>query len=289
MSAGAKAKAVDHVGVVVSDLLRSVRWYTEILGASFVAEEEGEDGEVRRCFLALGEVAVELIEHRATGAPYRLSMNDAGALHICIQVEDLQAAYERLLDAEVCPTTPPETLLAGTSLRALYFRDPDDVLIQLLQIPPDMEAMLGYRPGGIHHIGFTVTDLERAAAWCERTLGIVPSAWPTNSGEVVSRMLEVPETSQRAAYIPVGGSGIEILAWEHPRGKRYSMSSHDVGAMHICFEVDDADRAHDELMAGGVDAAAVTSLVVGRARGCRSFHVLDPEGLQFELIQRGED
>jgi catechol 2,3-dioxygenase-like lactoylglutathione lyase family enzyme len=101
--------------------------------------------------------------------------------------------------------------------------------------------------------------------------------------------MEVPETSQRAAYIPVGDSALEVLVWEHPRGRPYSMRSDDVGAMHVCFEVDDADRAHADLTANGVEVTSAVAVSAGRARGCRSFHVLDPEGLQFELIQTRED
>ena len=278
-----KAAALDHLGVVVSDLDASARWYGEVLGATPVGEAYGV-GDVRIAFLSREDLELQRIEYPGRDdGPCRLEANDAGAVHVCIVDRDLDAAYERLSALGVEPTTPPSVLLEGTPIRAMYVRDPDRMLVQILELPEDWPHPLGTSDRGVHHVGFTVTDLEASVAWYGRVLGLEAVAWHDNGGEIVSRMFEVPETEERAALLPTGQTGLEVMVWTKPKGRGYGLRRADVGAIHLAFAVDDAEAMHEALAAES--PTPLRTFDQHRAHGRIGFDVADPDGIQIEIIQ----
>jgi catechol 2,3-dioxygenase-like lactoylglutathione lyase family enzyme len=280
---GGPSASLDHVGVVVSNLETSMRWYTDVLGVTPVGEPY-DAAESHIVFMSRGNLEVQLIQQGDEGAPpCALESNDAGAMHVCVVTRDVDAEHERLLGLGIEPTTPPATLLEGTPIRAMYLRDPDRVLVQILELPEDWPHPLGTSAAGVHHVGFTVTDLEASVDWYGRTLGLNPVAWHDNGGEVVSKMFEVPGTQERAALLPTGECGLEVLVWNHPKGRGYSLQPTDVGAIHLAFVVDDVAATRERLL--DEDPTPLRTFDHGRASGRIGFNVGDPDGIQVELLQ----
>lgn len=143
-------KGVHHTCITVSDLERSVEFYRDVLGLDLVMTEESErsgddrakglgvaKAKVKLAVLRAGEAQVELIEYvTAKGRPNDRGNNDAGAMHIAFQVEDIDVVYQRMLDQGVRFTSPPLTVPAGPmeGWRWTYLYDPDGVSLELLQI-----------------------------------------------------------------------------------------------------------------------------------------------------------
>ncbi|WP_256390900.1 VOC family protein [Natronoarchaeum rubrum] len=131
-----------HFGVTVTDLDRSIEFYRDVLGLDVLArfsvsgEEfatgvgvEGAAGTFAH--LDADGARVELVEYEpegedATGG----AINQAGAKHLGLEVEDLDATYEALPN-DVETLSEPQTTESGT--RILFVRDPDDNLIELLE------------------------------------------------------------------------------------------------------------------------------------------------------------
>ncbi|MGO8873172.1 MAG: VOC family protein [Acidimicrobiales bacterium] len=139
-----------HLGICVSDLDRSLRFYCEGLGFEVVAshrvgsefaalmEVEGVDVESR--MLSRDGVTIELLWYVSpghVGDGNRRPMNGLGLTHLSLRVDDvdgLASTIERLGGAVVSGTRT--TLeLPGARLDFLYCTDPDGVRIELMDLP----------------------------------------------------------------------------------------------------------------------------------------------------------
>lgn len=144
-----RATGLHHFGVTVSDLDRSARFYEDVFDvrSEWELEVSGEEvsqavrvegADVRMAFLRLPNAGLELLEYRNPGGrTYDRRNNDVGAAHLCLEVADIGAAYERLqARGAECYTTPQ--LVGGGALagyRFFFFEDPDGLVVELLQPP----------------------------------------------------------------------------------------------------------------------------------------------------------
>ncbi len=144
---------MNHAGISVSDMDRSVKFYGDLLGLVpvldlDVADQPGLDRVVgmvgvvgRVVFLDAGDTRLELW-HYATpeGSPVPDNHRpaDLGVSHVAFEVDDLDDIHRRLVGAGVSVTTPPEDL--GIH-RTLYARGPDGEYLELLEDRSDL-AML---------------------------------------------------------------------------------------------------------------------------------------------------
>jgi glyoxylase I family protein len=145
-----------HIGVCVSDLERSTRFYTEVLGfrpvltmdlgPELAATMEVEDCAFTSRMLGRGDVRVELLHWRsqeAEGDGRRRPMTRLGLTHLCLRVDDLepvlQAAEAHGGGAHRETTTElPGMGVDGGPVRLVYLTDPDGVRIELMAGTPEL-------------------------------------------------------------------------------------------------------------------------------------------------------
>jgi methylmalonyl-CoA epimerase len=89
---------IDHIGVVVHDIQEALKAYETALGLPLKEVMEVPDQEVEVAFLPVGESNVELVQPTSsdTGVARFLEKRGEGIHHICIEVEDIEAALARL-------------------------------------------------------------------------------------------------------------------------------------------------------------------------------------------------
>jgi methylmalonyl-CoA/ethylmalonyl-CoA epimerase len=89
---------LDHIGIVVRDIQQALEVYETALGLSLKEVVEVPDQKVRVAFLPLGESNIELVQPTTedTGIAKYLETRGEGIHHICIEVEDIEAALARL-------------------------------------------------------------------------------------------------------------------------------------------------------------------------------------------------
>ena len=137
-----------HVGICVSDLDRSVRFYCEGLGFALaeshtVGVEFGPlmevDGEVvlQSQFIRKDGMSIELLKFHSPGVDgdgERRQMNARGLTHLSIRVDDVDGLATTIfaLGGEVLQHT--RTTLAP-DLDFLYCTDPDGTRIELMRLP----------------------------------------------------------------------------------------------------------------------------------------------------------
>jgi catechol 2,3-dioxygenase-like lactoylglutathione lyase family enzyme len=141
--------AFSHVGICVSDLERSVRFYCDGLGFELVQSHtvgqefgplmEIEDVVLQSRFIRRDGVSLELLHFDApghVGEPLRRPMNQLGLTHLSLRVADLDAVahvIESLGGTVVAGTR----MTFGTSdaLDFVYCTDPDGTRIELMHLP----------------------------------------------------------------------------------------------------------------------------------------------------------
>ena len=95
-------KKIDHVGILVKNIDRALKFYRDCLGLPLHLLEENEEFKVRIAFLPVGEVMVELVEPME-GSPLRSVLQDKGEgiHHIAFEVDNLKASLEELKSQRV--------------------------------------------------------------------------------------------------------------------------------------------------------------------------------------------
>ncbi|MFC8676914.1 VOC family protein [Streptomyces griseorubiginosus] len=143
--------SVNHVGITVRDLDRSLDFYARILGGERVGSWErsgpridavtGYPGVVvRQAFVRLprGATLIELLQY-VGGSPEVTDPDHgrAGSVHVAVDVDGLDALLARLRAEEVAVLSEPVTAGEGPleGCRLVYVLDPDRVRVELVEPP----------------------------------------------------------------------------------------------------------------------------------------------------------
>jgi methylmalonyl-CoA epimerase len=94
---------IDHIGIVVEDLTAALQVYEAALGLRLADVVDVPDQQVRVAFMPVGESNIELVQPTSgdTGIARFLAKRGEGIHHICIQVEAIEEALERLRNHDV--------------------------------------------------------------------------------------------------------------------------------------------------------------------------------------------
>jgi lactoylglutathione lyase len=144
-----------HFSFTVSDIDRSVDWYTRVLGLALVHRQRQENPYTEElvgipdAVLEVAQLGVrgvspgastnvlELVEYispRGLG-PRRIPTNDVGAAHLALIVSDIRQRHERMCADGVQFCNPPVLITEGANRggHACYFIDPDGITLELLE------------------------------------------------------------------------------------------------------------------------------------------------------------
>ncbi len=141
-----------HVGFVVSDIEKSLKWYTEVLGLQVEREIRELSGEwlsavtgmensrLKLAWVGTGNgCSIELDQYitpLGSDDPPSLLQNDVRASHVGIQVDDVHAEYRRMSGLGVKFAGPPPAKLDNEfpwANCAIFLQDPDGNWIELLE------------------------------------------------------------------------------------------------------------------------------------------------------------
>src|SRR5438093_79433 len=153
--AQALVKSVDAVGMTVSDMDRSVEFFSKVLSFEKTSDVEVAGSEyeqlqglfglrMRVVRMKLGGEFIELTEYlvpKGRPIPVDSRSNDHWFQHIAIVVSDMDKAYQHLRSykvqhASTAPQRLPDWNKAAAGIRAFYFRDPDGHNLEVIYFPP---------------------------------------------------------------------------------------------------------------------------------------------------------
>ncbi len=144
---------------------------------------------------------------------------------------------------------------------------------------------------GLHHIGFTVPDMEQAVAFFSdvfRAVTVIECGSVDVNDEFMAKHLGVPKgvkiADQRLIQIGRGGS-LELFEYTGVSGEQRLKHNGEVGAMHIAFEVDDAYEVAERMRDSGVDLLDGPTLIdSGPLQNLVWLYLRSPWGQFLEIV-----
>ncbi|MDQ6796905.1 MAG: VOC family protein [Actinomycetota bacterium] len=139
----------------------------------------------------------------------------------------------------------------------------------------------------VHHVGVTVTDLERSLRFWGRLTGASPRDRRSLAGPGVGRLVGYPDVRIDRAWLDFpGGVALELLQYLEPIDPPYPEGTAHPGNIHLCLGVDDVDVARDHALACGArPVGGPIDVAAGPQAGARVAYVRDPDGITIELFQ----
>jgi catechol 2,3-dioxygenase-like lactoylglutathione lyase family enzyme len=302
--------------MTVRDMDASLRFFTEVLPFEKVSdvEEAGDAFEhlegvfgvrMRTVRLRLGEESLVLTEYlapRGRPMPVDSRSEDGWFQHVAIVVSDMDRAYRILRDhrvehASTGPQTLPDWNRAASGIRAFYFKDPDEHVLEIISFPPGKGDPRWQGPDGrvflgIDHTAIVVGDTESSLRFYRDGLGLRVAGTSENYGTEQEHLNNVFGARLRiTALRAAAGPGIELLEYLAPSdGRRYPADSkaNDLWQWQTRLETTDPRAAASAVRSTG--CAWVSAGVVELAGETMGFtsgaQVRDPDGHALLLTSK---
>jgi len=305
----------NHTMLRVKDPQKSVDYY-KLLGLSLIRKLDFPDNKFSLYFLAYDgpssastdahwtdrEGVIELTHNYGTESDDSYTTNNGnkdphkGFGHICISVDNIQAACQRIEDAGY----KFQKKLTDGRMRSIAFAlDPDGYWVEIIGQKPVEETegiketdTQGYR---MNHSMIRVKDPEKSLKFYQDVLGM--SLMRTSEQKAAGFTLYFlgypgdygipdPKDSPNGVNPLAGKEGLLELTWnygtEKEEGKIYhNGNDQPQGFGHICVSVDDLDKACAFMEEKGVNWKK--RLTEGRMKNVA--FVLDPDEYWVEIIQ----
>ena len=308
---------VSAVGMTVSDMDRSIEFYSKVLSFEKVSDIEvtGEDYErlegvfglrMRVVRMTLGDECIELTEYlapRGRPVPVDSRSNDSWFQHIAIITSDMEKAYARLREnrvehASTGPQRLPDWNKNAAGIKAFYFRDPDKHWLEILQFPEGKGDAKWHRASdklflGIDHTAIVVSNTEASLKFYRDVLGLSIAGMSENYGTEQEHLNNVFGARLRITSLRAvsGGPGIEFLEYLAPRDGRPAPGDErasDLFHWQTTLVVGDLDRVAQSLITQSFrfvspGAVALRERQLGFARGLLA---RDPDGHVMALIEK---
>ncbi len=140
----------NHTSFTVVDMDKSVKFWTEMLGfkAASVSPREGRWQEevtgISGASLLVAHLYghghhIEFIQYLAGAIPGTAPQPAVcGAAHVCMETDNIERTWEELMKAGATAQGTISSVTTGAvgGAKAAYIRDPNGILIELLQLTP---------------------------------------------------------------------------------------------------------------------------------------------------------
>lgn len=310
---GIDVRAVESVGMTVSDLDRSVGFFTRVLSFEKVSETEvaGEDYErlnglfgmrARVATLRLGEETVQLTEYlapRGRPMPVDSRSNDLWFQHIAIIVSDMDRAYTLLRQSRVAhassgPQRLPDWNVNAAGIKAFYFKDHDGHVLEVLQFPEGKGDSKWHRKDrlflGIDHTAIVTGDTDASMRFYRDTLGLKVVGESENYGTEQEHLNNVFGARLRITTLRAPlGPGIELLEYLSPRDGRpfpADQRANDLAHWETRLRVGDAAGVATRLFSARIGFVSPGLITLGgnQLGFGRGLTVKDPDGHVIQLV-----
>src|SRR6058998_641004 len=307
--------AVESIGMTVSDMNRSVEFYSaltfqkvsdvEVFGEQYEHLEGVFGARMRIVRMQVGNEYLDLTQYLAPpGRPIPVDSrsNDLWFQHIAIVVRDMDQAFEKLRALKVQfvstgPQTLPPSIKAAAGIKAFYFRDPDQHNLEIIYFPPDKGDPRWQEKTdklflGIDHTAIGISNTDASLKFYRDLLGLRKAGESENCGTEQEHLNQVFGAHLRITGLRApSGPGIEFLEYLTPRDGRprpADVHANDVVHWQTMLVTPDVDalartlrQAHSRIVSSGV-----VSMPKDKAGFSKGAVVSDPDGHDVLLIQR---
>lgn len=305
---------VQAIGLTVGDLDREVRFFKQVLKFEGISLADSDTQESAQLFglsraklklavLKLGSEKITLTEHEEKGRPIPPDSRsyDHWFQHIAIVVKNMDEAYQHLKQSKVrfvstAPQTLPEWNKAAAGIKAFYFRDPEDHVLEIICFPkgkgdPKWQVQTDKLFLGVDHTAIVVSDTDTSLRFYRDLLGMHIAGESENYGVEQEHLNQVFGAHLRITSLrSESGPGIEFLEYVTPPGGRplpETSKPNDLVFWHTDFAVDYIDDFAATLKERGTKLVS-TQVVDFRPMllgPSRALVVRDPDGHALEFLQ----
>ena len=140
---------------------------------------------------------------------------------------------------------------------------------------------------GFNHSGFVVQDIETMVAFYRDTLGLSVVREADSVAPQEGDHTGFPGAQRTLVFVakPEGEHMLELVHYRNPPSPEGHLQRNQLGAAHVCFNIDDLIRFYDDLSAKGVEFVTPPKFRDtedgGRVGVC---YARDPEGNWLEFI-----
>ncbi len=289
-----------HIGLCVSDVARSRRFFVEQLG--FLPDSVLDlPGVAARKLLRLPTCeslhaeylwregfCLELLSYEGTGrTPHpRAPAHALGLAALTLETRDLPEVLNRLRASGAEVLT--DSVLPGGAAppRVACVRDPDGELFQLVSTGAGSLGVRGRRwwPS-LPHLVLTVSDLDRSVRFYRDVLGLLVEGEAEVEGGPAVGMLDLPGARFRQAALWKAGLCLLLREYRAPKAlPRRGGGMNQLGFTHLSFNVHDLPGTLDAARRFGVEMMDDTAVVLDPSQPPVAIFLRDPDGQLLELL-----
>lgn len=309
-------KSVESVGMTVSDMDRSVEFFSKVLSFEKISDLEVHGAEyeklqgvfglrMRAVRMKLGDETIELAQYLAPEGrpiPADWRSNDHWFQHIAIVVSDMDTAYQHLRQhkirhASTGPQTLPANLKAAAGIRAFYFKDPDGHNLEIIYFPqgkgdPRWQQKTDKLFLGIDHTAIVVSNTQNSLKFYRDLLGLKLAGESMNYGTEQEHLNNVAGARLHISGLRAqSGPGVEFLEYLSPRDGRPAPKdtrANDLWHWQTTLSTMNAAKAAQKLRTSmgrmaSPGVADVPEKTLGFSKGLLA---RDPDGHGLQIIER---
>jgi len=131
---------IDHIGIAVSDLEKSINFYRDKMGLEFKGTEIVDEQKVKVAFFPVGESKIELLEPTDPNGPVGkyIEKKGEGVHHLSFRVSNIEAKLEQLKEQGVTLIDEtPRYGAGGAKIAFLHPKSTGGVLVELCEREPE--------------------------------------------------------------------------------------------------------------------------------------------------------
>jgi len=141
---------------------------------------------------------------------------------------------------------------------------------------------------GVHHVGVTVTNLEKSLAYYHGVLGLELLRRGNDlQSDFIRTLVGVPEARLSNAMLGTPGGGmLELIEYHHPVGRHIHAQPNDAASTHFCLSIADLGDAYGELREKGIRFHSEPQRCPsGPMEGYTFAYSRDPDGAIVEFLE----
>src|SRR5437867_10017359 len=315
ISAQSPTVAVESIGMTVSDMDRSVEFYSaltfqkvsefEVFGGEFEHLEGVFGARMRIVRMQLGNEYLDLTQYLAPPGrpiPADSRSNDLWFQHVAIVVRDMGQTFEKLRALKVQfvstgPQTLPPSIKAAAGIRAFYFRDPDQHNLEIIYFPPGKGDPRWQEKTdklflGIDHTAIGISKTDASLKFYRDLLELRKAGESENFGTEQEHLNQVFGAHLRITGMRASsGPGIEFLEYLTPRDGRTrpaDVHANDIVHWQTMIATNDVDLLAKKLREAHVSfvSSGIVMMPKGKVGYFKGALVSDPDGHSVLLIQK---
>ncbi|MCH9010236.1 MAG: VOC family protein [Chloroflexi bacterium] len=141
---------------------------------------------------------------------------------------------------------------------------------------------------GFNHSGVVVKDIDMMVEFYRDALGLTVMREVDSVAPVEGNHTGIPGAHRTLVFVgkPEGEHVLELVHYIEPKSPEvHRADRNELGAAHICFDVEDLKTLHEELVERGIEFVTPPIWVETSAGLSGICYFRDPEGNYVELIQ----